>query len=166
MIYDSLSSAELQFTIQNFLFHEAHLLDTRQFEAWRDLFTDQGRYWVPLKPGQKRADAEASLFDDDKTMMATRIERLRHPNIHSQIPPHRTCRVVGNVTIHDERTEDGAIIVSSLLLMTDYRLRTTRLFSAHVTHNLLEQENQLRINMKTVALINCDDAFELIAVPF
>ncbi len=89
--------------IEDVLTHEVQLLDDRRFEEWRDLFTDDGRYWVPLKPGQDSPDAECSLFYDDRVIMQTRFERLRHPNIHSQNPPHRTCHVIGNVVIEERR---------------------------------------------------------------
>ena len=55
------------------------MLDERRFEEWRDLFAEDGHYWVPLKPGQESPMGECSLFYDDRTIMATRFERLRHP---------------------------------------------------------------------------------------
>ena len=67
--------------IERFLIHEAMLLDDRRFEEWRDLFVDEGTYWVPLRPDQPSPETEASLFYDDKRLMQTRIERLRHPQI-------------------------------------------------------------------------------------
>ena len=35
-------------TVEQFLFHEARLLDTGQLEAWLELFTDDATYWLPL----------------------------------------------------------------------------------------------------------------------
>ena len=93
-------------TIEKFLFHEAQLLDERRFEEWRDLFAEDGAYWVPLEPDQVSPEGRASLFYDDKRMMDIRFERLRHPNIHSQSPPHRTCHVIGNIVVEtiDEKS--------------------------------------------------------------
>jgi 3-phenylpropionate/cinnamic acid dioxygenase small subunit len=164
--HPTMAAIERHFAVQCFLFHEAHLLDTRQFETWRDLFTEDGRYWVPLKPDQKSPDAEASLFYDDRRIMATRFERLGHPHIHSQTPHHRTCHLVNNVALGDWNEADRELHVTSNLIMTDYRLRATRVFSGRVTHRLREADGSFRIAMKKVELINCDDVFELIAVPF
>jgi 3-phenylpropionate/cinnamic acid dioxygenase small subunit len=152
--------------IEDFLIHEVALLDDRRFEDWRDLFAEDGRYWVPLKPGQEFADGESSLFDDDRSVMATRFERLRHPNIHSQNPPHRTCHVVGNVVIGHVDVANGEVSVSSRMIMTDYRMQTQRVFSGRVTHRLRRAGPSYKIALKRVDLINCDDTFELIAVPF
>ncbi|NKB22110.1 MAG: aromatic-ring-hydroxylating dioxygenase subunit beta, partial [Alphaproteobacteria bacterium] len=73
-----------------FLIHEGRLLDDREFEAWMELFTEDGLYWVPSTQGQPDPYNQASLFFDDRTLMKTRIERLRHPRIHIQTPPSRT----------------------------------------------------------------------------
>ena len=152
--------------IEDFLIHEARLLDDRQFEEWRELFADDGRYWVPLKPGQTDPEGEASLFYDDKAIMATRFERLRHPNIHSQSPYHRTCHIVGNVTVDEIDAPKGEVTVSSNMMMTDFRMKVQRVFSGRVTHRLRRVGAGYRIVLKRVDLINCDDVFELIAVPF
>ena len=152
--------------IYDFLVHEVQLLDDRQFEQWRDLFTDDGHYWVPLKANQASPDGECSLFYDDKSIMATRFERLRHPNIHSQNPPHRTCHVIGNVTIEKIDPGRDEILVRSNMIMTDYRLHLQRLFSGRVRHQLRRSGDSYKIVLKRVDLINCDDSFELVAVPF
>lgn len=162
----SLSALEQYFAVQSFLIHEAHLLDSRQFEAWRDLFAEDGRYWVPLRPDQKSPDREASLFYDDKKIMATRFERLRHAHIHSQTPHHRTCHLVSNLALGPWNDADSELQVTSNMIMTDYRMRTSRVFSGRVLHSLRMVQGQFQIAMKKVELINCDDGFELIAVPF
>ncbi len=152
--------------IETFLIREVQLLDERRFEEWRDLFTEDGRYWVPLNPCPKDPDGECSLFFDDKTMMATRFERLRHPNIHSQNPPHRTCHVVGNVVVDNVDVAIGEVSVWSNMIMTDYRMQVQRVFSGRVLHRLRRVGAGYKIVLKRVDLINCDDIFELIAVPF
>lgn len=159
----SLSRVDLH-TASQFLTMEAKLLDDRRFNEWIDLFTDDGIYWVPLRPEQQSPD-EASLFYDTKDFMRTRFERLAHPRIHSQIPYHRTCRIVGSV-MGPDAVGDDEICVKSTLMMADYRQGVQRLFAGHVEHRLRVDKNELKISMKRVNLINCDDAFELIAVPF
>lgn len=151
--------------VEAFLIHEASLLDDRLFEMWRDLFDDEGYYWVPLRPDQESPDSEASLFYDTPAMMDTRIERLRHPRIHAQTPPHRTCHLVGNVAIRQADAKANECTVRSSLVMVDYRLRVQRVFAGKVEHRLRAAGDSYRILSKRVDLINCDDAFELIAAP-
>jgi benzoate/toluate 1,2-dioxygenase subunit beta len=150
-------------SIEDFLIHEAALLDDRKFEEWRELFDEKGYYWVPLRPEQTSPDDEASLFYDTREVMATRFERLRHPRIHSQTPPHRTCHVIGNVAVVE--AGDSECTVRSSLIMVDYRLRVQRVFAGKVQHRLRREGQGFRILWKRVDLINCDDSFELIAAP-
>ena len=35
--------------VEQFLYREARLLDERCFHAWLDLFTDDVRYWMPVR---------------------------------------------------------------------------------------------------------------------
>jgi 3-phenylpropionate/cinnamic acid dioxygenase small subunit len=151
--------------IEDFLINEAALLDERRFEEWRDLFADDGRYWVPMRPGQDSPD-ECSLFYDDRDIMQTRFERLRHPNIHSQNPPHRTCHITGNVVIENVDIGRGEVVAKSKMILTDYRIHVQRVFSGQVLHRLRRVGASYKIVLKRVDLINCDDVFELIAAPF
>ena len=152
--------------IQQFLTHEATLLDERRFEDWRDLFAEDGLYWVPLRPDQENPDDEVSLFCDDRATMEVRINRLRHPRIHAQTPPSRTCHVIGNVTIEARHDAARELTVASTMVMTEFRKGEQRLFSGRVQHRLRETDQGLSIVLKKVVLTNCDDIFELIAVPF
>lgn len=152
--------------IEAFLIRESTLLDDRRFEDWRELFDEDGYYWVPLLPEHTDPGAQAALFYDDRRMMQTRIERLRNPHIHAQTPPHRTCHVIGNVAVTEVDAVRGECTVRSALVMSDYRLRAQRVFSGQVRHRLRLVEGAYRIVWKRVDLINCDDAHELIAIPF
>ena len=151
--------------IEAFLIHESRLLDDRRFDDWRDLFAEDGHYWVPLRPGQESPLSEPSLFYDDKATMQTRFARLAHPHIHAQSPPHRTCHLVGGVSVEEVDAGRGECRVRSSLIMVDYRVRVQRVFAGHVHHCLRRVGQRYQIVSKSVYLINCDDAFELIAAP-
>ena len=40
---------DLQLEVERFLYDEAALLDERRFWEWLELFTDDVRYWMPLR---------------------------------------------------------------------------------------------------------------------
>lgn len=148
-----------------FLIREARLLDARRFREWRDLFTEDGTYWVPSTPGQKSPDEQASLFYDDRELMQTRIDRLEHPFIHIQTPPSRTLHMIGNVTVEEADEGRGEYAVVSALMMAEYRLETQRIFAGTQHHRLVRGGEGFLIRSKRVDLINCDSAFEAMAVP-
>jgi 3-phenylpropionate/cinnamic acid dioxygenase small subunit len=148
-----------------FLFEEARLLDTRRFRDWMALFADDGTYWVPAAANQKSPYDQVSLFYDDRDLMKTRIDRLEHPRIHIQTPPSRTAHLVGNVTVDEADDAKGHYVVSSTVIMVEYRDDQQRLFAGRQIHRLRRNGDGFLIEQKRVDLINCDSAFEAMAVP-
>ena len=148
-----------------FLFNEARLLDERRFRDWMGLFADDGTYWVPAVAGQPSPFDQASLFYDDRDLMKTRIDRLEHPLIHIQTPPSRTAHIVGNVVVTEADEKRGEYTVTSTVMMAEYRDEQSRVFAGRQTHKLRHDGSGFRIVQKKVELINCDSAFEAMAVP-
>jgi benzoate/toluate 1,2-dioxygenase beta subunit len=150
---------------EDFLIQEASLLDARRFRDWMGLFAEDGTYWVPAAPDQESPFDQASLFYDDRELMKTRIERLEHPRIHVQTPPSRTAHLVGNVVIEQQGTGDGEYVVGSTVIMVEYRDEAQRIFAGRQRHRLRRDGGSFRIVQKRVDLINCDSAFDAMAVP-
>ena len=151
--------------LEDFVIREARLLDARRFRDWMGLFADDGTYWVPSVPDQDSPFNQASLFYDDRDLMKTRIDRLEHPRIHVQTPPSRTAHLVGNVVVEATDPAKGEYVVGSTLIMVDYRDDAQRVFAGRQRHHLRRDGDGFRIVQKRVDLINCDGAFEAMAVP-
>ena len=151
--------------LEAFLMHEARLLDERRFREWMELFAEDGTYWVPSVPNQESPLDQASLFYDDRALMRTRVERLEHPRIHVQTPPSRTAHLVGNVILEAADEGKGEYVIGSTVIMVEYRDEQQRIFAGRQQHRLRLENGRLRIAQKRVDLINCDSAFEPIAVP-
>jgi 3-phenylpropionate/cinnamic acid dioxygenase small subunit len=151
--------------LEEFVLHEARLLDERRFREWMGLFADDGTYWVPAVPDQKNPFDEASLFYDDRDLMNTRIDRLEHPRIHVQTPPSRTAHLVGNTLVEAVDEAKGEYVVGSTVIMVEYRDEQQRVFAGRQHHRLRREGPSFRIVQKRVDLINCDSAFEAMAVP-
>jgi len=148
-----------------FLIHEAQLLDERRFRDWMALFTEDGSYWVPAVPNQESPFNQASLFYDDRELMKTRVDRLEHPRIHVQTPPSRTAHIVGSVIVEQANDATGEYLISSTFVMVEYRDEQQRVFAGRQHHRLRRDGASFRIVQKRVDLINCDSAFEAMAVP-
>ena len=145
--------------------HEVAAVDERRFREWMELFADDGTYWVPAVPDQKNPFDEASLFYDDRDLMKTRIDRLEHPRIHVQTPPSRTAHLIGNTLIEAVDEAKGEYLVGSTVIMVEYRDEQQRVFAGRQQHRLRREGPSFRIVQKRVDLINCDSAFEAMAVP-
>jgi benzoate/toluate 1,2-dioxygenase beta subunit len=149
--------------LEQFLFEEAALLDAGRFEDWLACFAADGRYWVPAEPGAVDPDTTISIFDEDRALLAVRIDKLRRPDAYAFEPPTRTVHVVTNI----QCWRDGAAYLTrSKLLMAEYRRETRRYFAATVMHRLVRDGGALRIALKRVDLIDCDATHEFMTVPF
>jgi 3-phenylpropionate/cinnamic acid dioxygenase small subunit len=149
--------------VSEFLYHEARLLDTQQFEAWLDLFTEDATYWVPLEREQKDASATSSLIHDDRTLLALRVQQARHPRAHARLPLARTVHQVGNIIAAAEGAETR---VHSTLQVVEWRNDRQRLWGALVEHRLRPSGGGFKIAHKRVDLVNSEGELDGIAILF
>jgi 3-phenylpropionate/cinnamic acid dioxygenase small subunit len=148
---------------EDFLLHEARLLDEARFDEWLALFTADAQYWVPSEPDQKSPYDTVSLIYDDRRLLETRVRRLASQRIYSQEPRSRTSRIVTNVTVEEAGAE---ALVRSKFMLIEFRRNEQRLFGGTCFHRLVHQDGALRIRLKRVDLLNCDAPLEGIVVPF
>src|SRR5262249_18780187 len=88
----------LQRQIEEFVYREAEILDERRYEEWLDLFTEDARYWMPMRrnappdaPEREftREGAEVNWFDDGKDTLARRVAQIRTGVHWAEEPPSR-----------------------------------------------------------------------------
>ena len=122
---------ELQHEIEQFLYRQSELLDTKQWQAWIDLFADDGVYWMPADPAHKHWDGVPSIFAEDKNLMNVRMKRVLHPDAWSQRPLWGTNHVVSNVIL-EKTSVPGEIIVRSRFHMMELRRDDVRHFGRDI----------------------------------
>jgi p-cumate 2,3-dioxygenase beta subunit len=86
--------------VEEFLFHEAALLDDWRLDEWLALLTEDARYEVPSND-RLDADPASTLFTiaDDIDRIRGRITRLKDKDAHAEFPRSRTRRLISNVRI-------------------------------------------------------------------
>lgn len=148
--------------VERFLVEEAAMLDRGAYEAWVNLFTADGWYWVPASPTQTDPYDHVSLFFENKALMRMRAERLQHPRAHGIAAPIRTSRVLGNVLIHG--VDGGDIVVRSRFHLNEVQDGRQRVFAGLYVHRLATTKDGLRIRVKRVDLVNADSPHEAMQV--
>ncbi len=121
-------SRDLQQEVEQFLYFEAALIDQGEMHAWLELFTDDVRYWMPVREvlqgrrdGLHPEDAIAvSIIDDDKQFLTLRVKRLDTGLAHAETPPSRTRHMITNVRIFEGDGDE--IIVHSNFCVYQSRL--------------------------------------------
>ena len=150
--------------VEQFLYHEARLLDTGQLEAWLELFTEDATYWVPLEKEQRDPLEASSIIHDDRTLLALRVKQARHPRAHARQPLARTVHQVGNVMVLSE--EDSEMRIASTLQLVEFRAEKQRVWGALVEHRLRRAGESFRIAHKRVDLVNSEGELDGIAILF
>ena len=151
-------------SVEQFLFHEARLLDTGQLEAWLALFTEDATYWLPLEREQKDPIETSSIVYDDRTLLELRVKQARHPRAHARLPLARTVHQISNVILKEEK--NGEIEVSSTLVLIEFRSEKQRTWGALVEHRLRRSGEGYRIAHKRVDLVNSEAELDGIAILF
>jgi benzoate/toluate 1,2-dioxygenase beta subunit len=148
--------------VEQFLYHEARLLDTQRYEEWLALFTEDATYWVPLEQGQKDPLETSSIIHDDRTLLELRVKQLRHPRAHARQPLARTVHQIGNVLIKNQNRDE--VVVASTLALVEFRNEKQRVYGALVEHRLRPKGDTFQIAHKRVDLVNSEGELDGIAI--
>ena len=132
--------AEVIREVEQFLYREARLLDERRLHEWVELFTEDVRYWMPMRStrypaeskaigllgqGQERStergqEEELALLDETKATLQARIARLDTGMAWAEDPPSRTRHMISNIEV-----EEGDM-ASELKVYSNYLVYRTR----------------------------------------
>ncbi len=113
----NLADMVLQHRVEQFLYREAHLLDSWNWDEWLELFAEDVRYWMPVRRNrlrrQRGADEtptgiEMAHFDEDHEALGIRVKQLGSGTHWSEDPPSRTRHLVTNVRIEPRDTTGAA----------------------------------------------------------
>jgi 3-phenylpropionate/cinnamic acid dioxygenase small subunit len=97
--------AGTHYEIEQFLFDEADLLDTWQFDEWIKLIAPDIHYWMPIRTNrlgrQQHLETggrnDAAYFDEVYEHLEQRVRRLKTGMAWAEDPPSRTRHIVTNV---------------------------------------------------------------------
>ena len=153
-------SRETQYEVEQFLYRQAEILAERDWQAWLDLFTPEGIYWMPADPAHTSDEGVPSIFREDRWLRLTRTRRLENPKAWSQSPQNRTSTLVGNVAV---LSDDGLTITSRARFHTvEQRMYEMRYFAGRYEHSLVRTEGGLRIQRQRVDLLSYDAPIEFV----
>ena len=151
----------IQHEIEQFLYRQSELLDTKQWQKWIDLFTPDGIYWMPPDASYKTWDGQPAIFAEDKNLMTVRKLRVLHPDAWSQRPLWETNHVVSNVVIR-KTAKNGDVEVTSRFHMMELRRDDVRHFAGSYFHKLKRVKNQYKIVLQRVDMTNAQAAYDYV----
>ena len=99
----------LQKEVEQFFYHEAELIDTRQFKEWLELMHEDISYFMPMRKNVKfgqhaalentRRGEEISWFDEDKWTLGKRVEQILTGVHYAEEPLSRVSHLVTNIQL-------------------------------------------------------------------
>jgi 3-phenylpropionate/cinnamic acid dioxygenase small subunit len=122
--------------VEDFLYHEAELLDERRYEEWLELFTEDTHYFMPMRRNVPRGEldreftregTDVNWFDEGKDTLGRRVKQILTGVHWAEEPPSRICHMVSNVQILDARPAGPApaeVAVKSRFLIYRNRVET------------------------------------------
>jgi p-cumate 2,3-dioxygenase beta subunit len=138
--------------VEDFLFHEAALLDEWRLNEWQELLTDDAHYLVPPNDDLD-GDYKSSLFiiADDRERIRQRIIRVLDPNCHAEYPKSRTQRLIANVRILSQ--EGDAVEVAANYICYRYR-RYERVgqYVGNIRYKLVRKGESFLIREKKIVI--------------
>jgi 3-phenylpropionate/cinnamic acid dioxygenase small subunit len=155
------AATNVQREVEQFLYRQAELLDGKHWQAFIDLFAEDGVYWMPVTREQVEWEGSPSIFAEDKLMMEIRKGRVSHPNAWSQAPMWETNHLVSHVAI--ESMTPDRIEVRSRFHMMELRRDALRHFGGTYRHTLVRDDGgALRIRLQRVDLFTGPAPFDYV----
>ncbi|MBB3861286.1 3-phenylpropionate/cinnamic acid dioxygenase small subunit [Novosphingobium hassiacum] len=139
-----------------FIWREAEMLDRHDYSPWLALWTEDGRYIIPIDQDET-ADPLNSLniAYDDAEMRKARVKRLRSGFAMSSAPAARTARTVSRFVVVGD-SEDG-LDIRAVQHIVEYKFDRTRILAGEVLYRLVCGTDGLALARKEIRLLNSDD---------
>ena len=147
--------------IEQFLYHEAWLLEQRRYQEWLALMTDDIVYFLPNEDDESDADSDAVIARDGMPQLKMRIERMSDPLNPALQPPARTKYFVTNVMLVEGAAD---VHVRSSVLLYIVRDRTVRHHPISCDYRLRKEASSWRIAYKRVYLLENAQALRTLPI--
>ena len=144
--------------VEQFLYREARLADERLYSNWEDLWTDDGKYWVPANSGDINPELEMSIIYDNRSRIALRVKQFYTGKRFAAESASTIRRVVSNVELLEVNADE--VRVASNAIVYESTRRQENIWASRNEHLLRKVTGQWKIAFKKVTLVNCDKALD------
>lgn len=144
--------------VEELLYREAYYLDTRDWDGWLALFSEDVDYWMPawVSEDELASDPElqlALIHCEGREDLEDRVFRIRTGDSMASTPLPRSCHVVGNVLVLDE-TNDWLRVSAAWTVHQYSTAKGARVHGGRYEYRLDKTQDGLRIGAKKVVFLN------------
>jgi 3-phenylpropionate/cinnamic acid dioxygenase small subunit len=153
------ASPEEHWACTDWLNTESALLDDQRLHEWLELLHPELEYKLPVRMTRERQNGpgfsgEAFHMLEDVASLTMRVKRLDTDYAWAEDPPSRSRRFVSNVRVSTNGDGDGALHVTSNLLIYRGRLDMVEydIVTAERHDELVPVDGELKLRNRTVLL--------------
>ncbi len=143
----------LLWDVTEFLWHEADMLDRKDYDTWLDLWIEDGVYILPIGEGDDYENQLNLCYDNDK-MRRMRIDRFKRGFSISSAPAADTIRTVSRIAI--ESAEGDIIALRAAEHLIEDKFGRQRTWAANLSYRLRKTDGGFKIDRKIARLLNSD----------
>jgi p-cumate 2,3-dioxygenase beta subunit len=134
--------------VEDFLYHEADLLDNWRLLEWRELLTDECIYEIPSIDAPKDATAETALFyiADNGFRLTERIKRLMKKTCHAEYPRSKVLHTISNVRLLEANADFAR--ASSYFVTYRHQRGNQDIYVGHHDYRFVVDDNRMKIKEK------------------
>jgi PAH dioxygenase small subunit len=143
----------------DFLYEEAHLLETGQFEDWLLMLDEEIEYVAPVRRTRLRHegsefDPAMQHFEETIDTLKQRVRRIRTRYAFAEDPPSRTRRLVTNIRVHETAVSNEYEVASSLLVLRNQGDDPTSHLIAALREDVLRRQPEGMKLMRRTTLLD------------
>nr|WP_319250977.1 aromatic-ring-hydroxylating dioxygenase subunit beta [uncultured Celeribacter sp.] len=139
--------------VTEFIWTEGDLLDTKDYDGWLDLWTEDGLYIMPMGEGDDYKNQLNLCYDNDK-MRRDRIGRFQRGFSISSAPPAQTVRTLSRIRILS--AEGDLVKVSCAEHLIEDKFGRQRTWAGNAYYTLKKTDDGFKLHEKIVRLLNSD----------
>lgn len=139
--------------VTEFLWQEADILDRKDYDAWIDLWLEEGIYILPIGDGEDYENQLNLCYDDDK-MRRMRVDRFKRGFSISSAPAADTVRTVSRIVI--ESAEGDVIKLRAAEHLVEDKFGRQRIWAADLFYTLRKTDGGFKLERKIAKLLNSD----------
>ena len=162
---------EQQYSIEQFYYHEARLLDNRQYQQWFALVSENISYVMPSRVNKmvdNRLRGKEEMISIDKELESSddmgsplreegyahlfvRVDRAYKANSWAENPPARTRRIIGNVQVL-EASDSQCMVTSNFHLFFARPGSDNFIYSGQRNDKLIPDGDSFKIEAREVIM--------------
>jgi 3-phenylpropionate/cinnamic acid dioxygenase small subunit len=142
-----------------FLFREARLLDSHEWEAWVAMYREDAVYWLPAwrdeyEPTDDPQTEVSLIYHNSRLGLEERIARIESRKSITALPLPRTLHLIGNVELRDSGPAHVETEATFAVHVYDPRTAKEHTRYGRYQHRISTDGASWRIARKKIILVN------------